>query len=316
MPAKDYYKILGVSKSAEGGEIKKAFRNMAMKYHPDRHKGDKKAEEKFKEVNEAYAVLSDPKKRKQYDMFGAEGFQQRFSQEDIFRNFDLGSIFKDMGSGGGDIFSQFFGSRRQGSSRSPFGQRGSFDSQFDFNGFQQGSMDQPTRGTDLDYELSLSLEEAASGGEKEVLYRVGKEKKEIKVKIPAGIADGQKLRLAGKGLSDIPGLPAGDLFFNIKIQNHPVFKREGNDLFIEKEIKFSEAVLGTSLEVPTISGNKKMKVPAGTQNNTKMRLKGQGMPVFRGKSNGDLYVKLIISIPKKLTKAQKKLMQDMAKTGI
>ena len=318
MAAKDYYKILGVSKSAESSEIKKAFRNMAMKYHPDRHKGDKRAEEKFKEVNEAYAVLSDPKKRKQYDMFGAEGFHQRFSQDDIFRNIDLGNIFKDMGFGGGDIFSQFSGTRRQGSSRSPFGQQGSgFDSKFDFNNrFRQGYMNQPTKGTDLDYELSLSLEEAASGGEKQVVYRGGKEKKEIKVKIPAGIADGQKLRLAGKGLSDIPGLPAGDLFLNIKIQNHPVFKREGNDLFTEKEIKFSEAVLGTYLDIPTMSRNKKMKIPAGTQSNTRMRLKGQGMPVFRGKGNGDLYIKLIISVPKKLTKAQKKLMQDMAKTGI
>ena len=318
MAAKDYYKILGVSKSAESSEIKKAFRNMAMKYHPDRHKGDKRAEEKFKEVNEAYAVLSDPKKRKQYDMFGAEGFHQRFSQEDIFRNIDLGNIFKDMGFGGGDIFSQFFGTRRQGSSRSPFGQQGSgFDSKFDFNDrFQQGYMNQPTKGTDLDYELSLSLEEAASGGEKQVVYRGGKEKKEIKVKIPAGIAGGQKLRLAGKGLNDIPGLPAGDLFLNIKIQNHPVFKREGNDLFTEKEIKFSEAVLGTYLDIPTMSRNKKMKIPAGTQSNTRMRLKGQGMPVFRGKGNGDLYIKLIISVPKKLTKAQKKLMQDMAKTGM
>ena len=318
MAAKDYYKILGVSKSAESSEIKKAFRNMAMKYHPDRHKGDKRAEEKFKEVNEAYAVLSDPKKRKQYDMFGAEGFHQRFSQDDIFRNIDLGNIFKDMGFGGGDIFSQFSGTRRQGSSRSPFGQQGSgFDSKFNFKDqFRQGYMNQPTKGTDLDYELSLSLEEAASGGEKQVVYRGGKEKKEIKVKIPAGIADGQKLRLAGKGLNDIPGLPAGDLFLNIKIQNHPVFKREGNDLFTEKEIKFSEAVLGTYLDIPTMSRNKKMKIPAGTQSNTRMRLKGQGMPVFRGKGNGDLYIKLIISVPKKLTKAQKKLMQDMAKTGI
>jgi curved DNA-binding protein len=251
-------------------------------------------------------------------MFGAEGFHQRFSQEDIFRNIDLGNIFKDMGFGGGDIFSQFFGTRGQGSNRPPFGQQGSgFDSKFDFNDrFRQGYMNQPTKGTDLDYELSLSLEEAASGGEKQVVYRGGKEKKEIKVKIPAGIADGQKLRLAGKGLSDIPGLPAGDLFFNIKIQNHPVFKREGNDLFTEKEIKFSEAVLGTYLDIPTMSRNKKMKIPAGTQSNTRMRLKGQGMPVFRGKGNGDLYIKLIISVPKKLTKAQKKLMQDMAKTGI
>ena len=319
MSAKDYYKVLGVSKQSGESEIKKAFRNMAMKYHPDRHKGDKRAEEKFKEVNEAYAVLSDPKKRKQYDMFGAEGFHQRFSQEDIFRNIDLGSLFRDLDFGGGDIFSQFFGAGRQHSSRSPFGQQrggGGFDSGFDINGFQHGGMDQPTKGTDLDYELQISLEEAAFGGEKQVIYKIGKERKEVKVKIPSGIADGQKLRLAGKGLSDIPGLPPGDLFFNIKILDHPIFKREGNGLFMEKEIKFSEAVLGISLVVPTISGNKKMTIPPGTQCNTKMRLKGQGMPVFRGKGNGDLYIKLIISVPKKLTRVQKKLLQDMAKAGL
>ena len=319
MAAKDYYKILGVSKSAESSEIKKAFRNMAMKYHPDRHKGDKKAEEKFKEVNEAYAVLSDPKKRKQYDMFGAEGFHQRFSQDDIFQNIDLGSIFKEMGFGGGDAFSQFFGSSGQSSGRSPFGQQKGgfgFGSEFDINGFRQGQMNRPTKGTDLEYDLHIALEEAASGEERKVAYKAGNEKNEIKVKIPVGIADGQRLRLAGKGLGDIPGLPKGDLFFNIKIQHHPLYQREGNDLFMEKEIQFSEAALGTSLEVPTISGNKKMKVPSGTQSGTKMRLKGQGMPVFSGKGNGDMYVKLVVMVPKKLSKAQKSLMQDVAKAGM
>lgn len=320
MAAKNYYKILGVSKNAEGSEIKKAFRKQAMKYHPDRHKGDKRAEEKFKEINEAYAVLSDPKKKKQYDMFGAEGFQQRFSQEDIFRNFDLGSIFRDMSFGaGGDVFSDFFGAGKQSTRRAPFGQRSEdfgFDSGFDINGLQQGRVKQPTKGADLDYELSIDLEEAAFGGQKKVAYRVGREKKEITVKIPVGIADGQKLRLAGKGLSDIPRLPPGDLFFNIKIQNHPIFKREGNDLFIEKEIKFSEAVLGASLEIPTLDGNKKIRIPPGTRSNTKMRLKGLGMPVFRDNKRGDLYAKLIISVPKRLTFTQKKLLQDVAKAGM
>lgn len=320
MTAKNYYKILDVSKNAGNSEIKKAFRKQAMKYHPDRHKGDKRAEEKFKEINEAYAVLSDPKKKKQYDMFGAEGFQQRFSQEDIFRNFDLGSIFRDMNFGaGGDVFSDFFGAGKQSTGHAPFGQRREdfgFDSGFDVNGFQQERVKQPTKGTDLDYELSIDLEEAAFGANKKVAYRVGREKKEITVKIPVGIADGQKLRLAGKGLNDMPRLPLGDLFFSVKIQNHPIFKREGNDLFIEKEIKFSEAVLGASLEIPTLDGNKKIRIPPGTRSNTKMRLKGLGMPVFRGNKRGDLYAKQIISVPKRLTCAQKKLLQDVAKAGM
>lgn len=321
MTAKNYYKILGVAKNAGNIEIKKAFRKQAMKYHPDRHQGDKKAEEKFKEINEAYAVLSDSKKRKQYDMFGAEGFQQRFSQEDIFRNIDLGSIFRDMGfgEGGGTIFSDFFGEGKQSTRRDPFGQRREdfgFNSDFDTNGFQQERVKQPTKGTDLNYELSIDLEEAAFGAHKKVAYLAGREKKEVTVKIPAGIIDGQKLRLAGKGLNDIPRLPPGDLFFNIKIQNHPIFKREGNDLFIEKEIKFSEAVLGASLEIPALGGNKKIRIPPGTRSNTKMRLKGQGMPVFRDNKRGDLYAKLIISVPKRLTSAQKNLLHDIAKAGM
>ncbi len=316
MTVKDYYKVLGVSKNASDSEIKKAFRKMAMQYHPDRHQGDKGAEEKFKEINEAYAVLSDSKKRKQFDMFGAEGFGQRFSQEDIFRNFDIGSIFKEMGYGGsgGDIFGDILGAGRQ-SGRSPFGrQGGGFNFDLGGKGFQQQRA-QPTKGSDLEYELSITLEEAASGEEKQVAYRRGREKNEVKVKIPTGITDNQKLRLAGKGLSDVPGKPAGDLFFNIKVKEHPVFKREGNDLTIEREIKFSEAVLGMSLEVPSLtSESKKIKVPAGTQSNTIMRLKGQGMPVFRGGGKGDLYVKISIFIPKKLSSKQKKLVQGFAET--
>lgn len=317
MVGKDYYKILDVSKGANDSEIKKAYRKLAMRYHPDRHKGEKKAEEKFKEISEAYAVLSDPKKRKQYDMFGAEGFNQRFSQEDIFRNVDIESIFGDMGVGVGDIFGDIFGTRKQTSRRSPFGrQRGRSGFDFSSGEFQHGSMRQPVKGSDIDYELLITLEEAAFGGEKQVAYRAGREKKEVKVKIPVGISNGQKLRLAEKGLNDRPGLPPGDLFFNIKIQDHPVFKREGDDLFAEKEVKFSEAVLGASLEVPTLGGNKKIKIPRGTQGNTKMRLKEMGMPVFRGNRRGDLYVKLIISVPKKLSSSQKKLVQEMNKAGI
>lgn len=316
MAAKDYYRILGLSKGASNNEIKKAFRSLAMKYHPDRHKGDKKAEAKFKEINEAYAVLKDPEKRKQYNMFGAEAFHQRFSQEDIFRNFDLDSLFGDIGGAGG-IFSEVFGAGKRSKRSSPFTQQGGgFPPGFGSNGFQQEQMKKPTKGTDMNYDLAVSLEEVALGHEKQVCYRAGREKKEVKVKIPVGIVEGQKLRLAEKGLKDVPGLPPGDLFFNIKIQKHPVFKREENDLFIEKEIKFSEAVLGSSVEVPTIYGSKKIKIPPGTRSNAKMRLKGQGMPAFKKNGKGDLYVNLVISIPKRLTALQKKLLQDVVKAGM
>lgn len=316
MGAKDYYRILGVSKGASNNDIKKAFRSLAMKYHPDRHKGDKKTEAKFKEINEAYAVLKDPEKRKQYNMFGAEAFQQRFSQEEIFRNFDMDSIFQDIG-GMSDIFSDFFGAGKRSKRSSAFGQQGGgFPPGFGSNGFQQEQMKKPIKGTDINYDLAVSLEEVAFGHEKQVCYRAGREKKEVKVKIPVGIVEGQKLRLAGKGLRDVPGSPPGDLFFNIKIQKHPVFKREEDDLIIEKEIKFSEVVLGSSIEVPTLYGSKKIKIPPGTRSNAKMRLKGQGMPAFKKNGKGDLYVNLVISVPKRLTALQKKLLQDVVKAGM
>jgi curved DNA-binding protein len=319
MATKDYYEVLGVLKGASDVDIKKAFRKLAMKYHPDRHKGDKRAEARFKEINEAYAVLKDPQKRKQYDMFGSEEFHQRFSQEDIFRNFDMDSIFKDMGFGAGNIFSEIFGNRNRSQRGSPFGRQGGnfgFNSEFMGGGFQPEQRGRPTKGTDLDYNLFITLEDVAFGSEKKVVYRAGREKKEVKVKIPLGILDGQKLRLAGKGLRDIPGVPPGDLFFNIQVSEHPIFKREGKDLFIEKEIKFSEAVLGSSLEIPTLFGTKKIKVPPGAQGNTKMRLKELGLPAFKGKGKGDLYVTLIISVPKKLTMEEKKLVRDLAKAGL
>lgn len=319
MSGKDYYKILGVSKGASDSEIKKAYRKMAMKYHPDRHKGEKQTEEKFKQISEAYAVLSDNKKRKQYDMFGAEGFNQRFSQEDIFRNVDIDSIFGDFDFNIGDMFGDLFGNRKQSSRRSSFdrqkgGQR--FDFGFNGGGFNQGQMNRPAKGSDANYELSITLEEAAIGAEKKVAYRLGREKKEVKVRIPAGIADGQKLRLSGKGLNDYPGVPPGDLYFSIKVQDHPYFKREGNDLFVEKEIKFSDAVLGSSIDIVTMDGTKKIKIPRGTQNNTKMRMKGLGMPFFKGHEKGDLYVKIAIEVPNKLTVSQRRLVQDMAKSGM
>jgi curved DNA-binding protein len=319
MAKKDYYETLGVTKGASDVEIKKAFRKLAMKYHPDRHKGDKRTEAKFKEINEAYAVLKDPKKRKQYDMFGSEEFHQRFSQEDIFSNFDMDSVFKDMGFGAGNIFGEIFGNRKRSQRGSPFGGQGGnfgFNPEFMGGGFQPGQGGRLRKGTDLDYNLSITLEDVAFGSEKKVIYRAGREKKEVKVKIPPGILDGQKLRLAGKGLRDLPGGPPGDLFFNIQVLGHPIFKREGKDLLIEKEIKFSEAVLGSSLEIQTLFGTKKIKVPSGTQSNAKMRLKALGLPDFNGKGKGDLYVTLIISVPKKLTMAEQKLVSDLAKAGL
>src|SRR4030065_1373007 len=286
MAARDYYNILGVSKNASDEEINRAYRKLAMKYYPDRNPNKKEAEERFKEINEAYAVLSDKEKRKQYDTFGAEGFRQRFTQEDIFRGFDFD-----------EILSNLFGGRGRRESRS--GGRGGFDFG-DLFGGQTAYQDMgrsPQKGEDVLYELVVSLEEAAFGGEKKISYRKNWKMEEVSVKIPKGLAAGKKLRLAGKGMEGRNGGPPGDLYLQISIREHPVFTREADDLVVEKEIAFSEAVLGTTLEIPTLEGIKKVKVPPGTQSHTKMRLKGLGNPQFQGDGKGGEYVKVIVKIP-------------------
>jgi curved DNA-binding protein len=305
MAGKDYYSILGVAKNAGDEEIKRAYRKLAMKYHPDRNPNKKEAEERFKEINEAYAVLSDKEKRKQYDTFGAEGFQQRFSQEDIFRGFDFD-----------EILSGLFGGRGKREFR--FGGRSGFDFG-DFFGGQGGYRDtgrMPQRGEDVLYEIAITLEEAASGGEKRISYRKNGKVEEVSVKIPQGIPSGKKLRLSGKGMEGRNGGPSGDLFLQVSVREHPLFSREGDDLLVEKEISFSEAVLGTTVEVPTLEGVKKVKVPPGTQSHTKMRLKGLGMPHFQGEGRGDEYVRVIVKVPKKVTEKSRGLIQELAKEGI
>jgi curved DNA-binding protein len=305
MAAKDYYHILGVAKNASEEEMKRAYRKLAMKYHPDRNPNKKEAEERFKEINEAYAVLSDKEKRKQYDTFGAEGFQQRFTQEDIFRGFDFD-----------EILSSLFGGRGRREFR--FGGRGGADFG-DLFGRQGGFQDRgrvPQRGEDIVYEIAIPLEEAASGGEKRISYRKNGKIEEVSVKIPRGIPSGKKLRLAGKGGEGRDGGPPGDLYLQVSVREHPLFGQEGDDLVVEKEINFSEAVLGTTIEIPTLEGIKKVKVPPGTQSHTKMRLKGLGMPHFQGEGKGDEFVKVIVKVPKRISEKSRGLIQELAKEGI
>lgn len=305
MATRDYYEILGVSKNASDAEMKRAYRKLAMKYHPDKNPNKKEAEERFKEINEAYAVLSDKEKRKQYDTFGKEGFHQRFTQDDIFRGFDFDEILSGLFGGRGRR--EF---RHGGRGGSDFG---------DFFGRQSAYQDMgrmPQKGEDVVYELSISLEEAASGGEKRISYRKNGKIEEVSVKIPRGITSGKKLRLSGKGMEGRNSGRPGDLYLQISIKDHPIFNREGDDLIVEKEIRFSEAALGTTLEVPTLEGMKKVRVPPGTQCHTKMRLKGLGMPHFQGDDKGDEYVKLIVMVPKKMTEKSKGMIQELAKEGM
>jgi curved DNA-binding protein len=305
MASRDYYDILGVSKNASYEELKRAYRKLAMKYHPDRNPNKKEAEERFKEINEAYAVLSDKEKRKQYDTFGAEGFRQRFTQEDIFRGFDFD-----------DLLSNLFGGRGKREFR--FGGKGGSDFGDFFSG-QYGHRDMgrmPQRGEDILYELTISLEEAAFGGEKRISYRKNGRVEEVSVKIPRGIPSGKRLRLTGKGIEGKNGGPPGDLYLQVSIAEHPIFSRERDDLIVEKEINFSEAVLGTTIEVPTLEGMKKVKIPPGTQSYTKMRLKGLGIPHFQKEGKGDEYVKVIVRIPNRVTEKSRGLIQELAKEGL
>ncbi|MDR2861559.1 MAG: DnaJ domain-containing protein [Syntrophobacterales bacterium] len=301
--AEDYYKILGVNKGASAEEIKKAYRKLALKYHPDKNPGNKEAEEKFKKLSEAYAVLSDDQKRKDYDQFGStDSFKQRFSQEDIFRGFDVNEIFRDMGF-------NFTGNTRQGG----FSRTVSFEDLFGSQGYGR----RPQKGEDLSYNISISLEESVFGAEKKVLIKKQGRSEEIQFKIPKGINSGKRLRLAGKGSESLSGGPAGDLYLDISLLPHPIFVRDGNDIYISRSITYSQAALGTTLEVPALDGStKRIKVPPGTQSNTKIRMKGLGVSATRQSAAGDQFVKINIDVPRQLDEKQTKLIKELAEAGL
>jgi len=298
MASKDYYQALGVSKDASLEEIKKAFRKLAVKYHPDKNPGDKEAEEKFKEINEAYAVLSDPEKKAQYDRFGSSGFHQRYTQEDIFRGFDVGDMFRDMGFGTDEIFSRIFGHGGPGHHR----------------GFHYNVGRQP--GENFTMELKISFREAFSGVEKRVSFKRNDKREDIKVKVPAGIETGAKLKVHGKGGEGQRGGEPGDLILNIQVGGDPQLVREGNDIVMEKQIRFTEAALGVAVNVQTLDGTKRIKVPAGIQPGTRIRLKGLGFPKMSGEGRGDFYVRIGVSVPEQLTASQRELLQRLADTGV
>ncbi|WP_029916074.1 DnaJ C-terminal domain-containing protein [Pelobacter seleniigenes] len=287
--AEDYYHTLGVARNAESAEIKKAYRKLAQKYHPDKNPGDKKAEDQFKKITEAYAVLSDPDKRRQYDQFGAAGFQQRYSQEDIFRNINPGDIFGN-GFNGEDLFSQLFGGGRR--SR------------------------RPVKGQDYSMQISIPFRLAVQGGERRIDYHSEGKVEQIKVRIPAGIESGSKLRVSGKGGANPAGGPPGDLFLHIDIEPDPVFTRDGNDLLVRAEVPFSGVCLGTSIEVPTLDTPKRVKVPAGIQPGQKIRLRGYGVAAAGKRPAGDLYAVIEVSVPRKLSPEQKELLERLQEVDL
>ncbi|MEY2480611.1 MAG: curved DNA-binding protein [Verrucomicrobiota bacterium] len=307
---RDYYETLGVSKSASEDEIRSAFRKLARKYHPDVAKDKKTAEEKFKQINEAYEVLSDPEKRNKYDQLGADwnqpgGFQpppgwggqtpgggfHRYGGGDGGVEFEFG------GTGFSDFFEAFFGGGRGRSGFGGFGQR------------------PPTaeRGGDVEADIMVTLEEALHGSKRAVsLRRSGSNKVETyQVKIPRGVHEGQRIRLAGQGEAGAAGGKSGDLFLRVRLASHPDFSVEGSDLIHELKIAPSQAALGAELKVPTLEGTVRLKIPPGTQGGQRFRLREKGLSDVSGK-RGDLYVAVQIQIPKKLSEREREIWRQLA----
>ena len=334
MKFKDYYKILGVDKKSDGKTIKNAYRKLARKHHPDVNPNDPRAEERFKEINEAYEVLSDPEKRKKYDLLGSNwnkvhtgpgGFKTGgFPGFENF-NFDFQDL-GDIGGGFSDFFKAFFGSRRGG-------------------GIDPGSPGQPwqrtpKKGRDLTYQIEVTLEEAYKGVERNLqvqiqdtcarcnghgIYgrtscsacqgtgRIYKQRK-ISVKIPPGVKEGSKVRMAGQGEAGAGGGSNGDLYLNIKLAQHKFFELRNDDLYCEVPITVTEAILGAEIKVPTISGGKVlMKVPPETQNGKTFRLSGLGMPPLKGGLPGHQYVKVKVILPQNLSGKEKAIYQELSK---
>ena len=288
---RDYYEVLGVSKDADEDTLKKAYRKLAKKYHPDANPGDKEAEAKFKEASEAYSVLSDPQKRQQYDQFGHAAFEQGGAGAGGFGggfSNGGGTYWSSSGDDGefSDFFESMFGSRRGGGGRSNHG----------------------FRGQDYTAELHLSLMDAAKT-HKQVITVNGKN---LRITVPAGVANGQTIKLKGQGGPGMNGGPAGDLYITFIIPDDSRFKRVGDDLYLTVPLNLYTAVLGGEQIIDTLDSKVKLKVKPGTQNNTKVRLKGKGFPVYKKEGQfGDLIVTYSIEVPTNLTEKQKELFREI-----
>ena len=309
MAKKDFYSVLGVNRQATQEEIKKAYRKLAMKFHPDKNPGDKTAEEKFKEASEAYDVLSDAKKKQVYDQFGHAGFQpggpggaNPFS-EGYSGPFRSGG-FDPRGAGPEafqDLFSDFFGEFFAGDMA---GRRG----------FRQEA-----RGADLRYTLTITLEEAATGTEKRINFlrqRGGKEDNaKISITVPAGVKAGQRLKLRGEGDSPAGSSKPGDLYVIVNFQEHSLFKRKDNDVLMELPISFVDALLGVQMEVPTLTGKAVLSVPSGTHTGQIFRLKGKGFPDIGGYAAGDMLIKIIIDVPNQVSEEERAALEKLRKSS-
>ena len=310
MDYKDYYEVLGIQKTANEKEIKQAFRKLARKYHPDVNPGDRGAENKFKEINEAHEVLSDPEKRRKYNQLGTnwKRYEQsaRPSGGAGFGGFNVG--FEGPGGGGfSDFFKTFFGAGMDvddlfGRSGGPRGGPRGF-------GGAPRSAAQP--GRDVTASIDITLEESHNGTVRRLSVERAGATDAIEVRIPKGVKDGSKVRVAGKGEPGGSGQPA-DLYLEVKMVPHAIYQRDGDDLSLDLPVTFAEAALGSEIEVPTLSGKARIKLPKGSQPGRRMRLKGKGMPKLKGSGHGDLFAKLMVVVPKVLEKREKELVEELA----
>ncbi len=304
MAGKDFYKVLGVDKKASADEIKKSFRRQARQYHPDVRPDDKAAEQKFKEINEAYEVLSDEKKRQEYDTYGAD-FQQRAGGAGFSGGRAGGFDFSDLFGGGGRTFS---------SSGNPFGGQGGdpadiFGNLFGGGGGCQGRSPGPSRGGNAEHQVEIEFAEAVRGTE----LKLRIDNQQVNIKVPSGTVDGSRLRLKGKGHPGTNNGPAGDLILTVKVRPDRIFTMQGRDILCQVEVPLTTALLGGKIEVPTFSGKAMLKVKEGAQNGQKMRLRGKGVAAARGLAAGDQIVELKIIIPKSLTPKAKELIGKLEK---
>ena len=299
MEYKDYYKILGVDKTASSDNIKKTYRKLARKYHPDVNPNDKTAESKFKELQEAYDVLKDEKKRKEYDELGSNYFN-----------------FKNAGAGGGpsqgEYYYDYTGGGPSGFNFNTGGAGFNFEDIFSDLFSRSGKKQGHIKGNDLNAALEISVIESVKGTER--IININGEK--IKVKIPAGISNGGRIKVSGKGSPGLNGGPSGDLYIEIAVLNDNIFERKGNDIYVNKKIKLTEAVLGAKVEVSTIDGKIILTIPAGTQNGAKFRVPKKGAADISTKKSGDLIVTIQIEVPSNISEKIKKIFMELSKEGI
>ncbi|MBC7465239.1 MAG: DnaJ domain-containing protein [Bdellovibrio sp.] len=306
MTKKDFYQVLGVSKSATPEEMKKAYRKLAMEHHPDKNQGNKKAEEKFKEISEAYETLSDEKKRATYDQFGHAGASGNPFGGGGGNPFGGGGFSGQQSGDFNDVFGDVFGDIFSGQG----GRAGAGRGRQQRGGFNRP----PVRGSDLRYTLNTTFEEAATGTEKTVSFMRQKGSKEesakLSVSVPAGVKDGQRLKLAGEGDHPASG-EAGDLYVIIALQNHLLFKREEFDVVLDLPVSYTDAILGTTIEIPTLFGKAEIKVPSGTHSGQTFRLKGKGFPKLGSTGAGDMLVRVLVDTPAQVNTRQKEILEEL-----